>query len=437
MRWMTEVATTGRWWDPAFWRHPAYRAESLLDAEQLEAAFAALQKLYPEKDTRAAFAWALEEVPKRPKDLEEPRAPKGPKDPKKRERLMQGIIWRILSCPFRPDLSGLVRLGLDAVDADLFAQPELVRKLREDIPREFKGARFELRCLAALRNAGIVTDYEPLSGAGTGRNPDFRLRLPGQLYVDAKHVEEGDGIKEETRWWLQLGMPDEVAMYADDLDALMNDPPATAHVRLTEKYRQLQESTSGRSYLRTNIRRLSEQIERTKRRLAASGGPFPAVEVIEGLIEVAVEIPESGQGGMNMTGSSTDTTKEVGRIVRGAVTTGAAQIPPGELGLVLLDPESYAPIELLVEELKRWMAAPGEGAEYPNLVGVLAISPVRLTLEDGVDGMVETIVPIWRDGAPQWVIDGPWEQFSNAFAQWDLKALVGRSAFSSRSTPAT
>jgi hypothetical protein len=300
--WFDDVAVTGKWWQPEFWRDPDYLAASPWSRERLEAAFGALTRLYSPNEAKAAFSWVLE------------------RDAVERSRRMDRPLWRLLACPMRPDLSALLRLGFDAVDADAIGHSQLVRRLRADVPPEFNSARFELRCLAAFRNTGIEVSYEPSSG--TGKGPDFRLRLPGDrfVYVDAKHAEEGAWAKEEP----------------------------------------------------------------------------------------------------------TDSRREVARVVRGAVARGAMQIPPEDLGLVLLNPGMHAPSHLLVEEVKRWMGA--EGAGYPNLVGVLVMAEVLVEPEPGVLGRLEQIVPVWRDETPGWVKDGPWQDLSDALAARDMEALARRYA---------
>lgn len=383
--WIKEIATTGQWWEPPFWEHPDYVAHSPWSAERLGAAFTELKKLYTEKEARAAFTG------------EHP-------------------LQRLLACQLRPDLSGLVRLGLDAVDADVFGHGELVRRLRTDNGREFKGARFELRSLAALRNAGIVADYEPLAGK-RGSNPDFLLRLPGLLYVDAKHSEEGDWVKEEHQWFCRLSMHPDPAGLA-----------ISAHVRLTDRFQSLQDTDNGRTFIRSQIDYLAEELERTKVRLATSGGPFPAVDCVGGLIEVEVLGPPGSSSSGSSQGVPTDIRREVARVVRGAVAKGATQIPDGEIGVVLLNPGMHASSHILVEEVERWMAAEGEGADYPKLVGVLVVAELLREPVPGVLGRVETIVPVWRTSTPAWVENGPWKALSNAFAKQDMEALAKRCA---------
>ena len=129
-------------------------------------------------------------------------------------------------------------------------------------------------------------------------------------------------------------------------------------------------------------------------------------------------------------GVPTDARREVTRIVRGAVTRGAAQVPSNELGLVLLNPGLQAPTHLLVEEVQRWMRTEGEGAAYPNLIGVLVLTETMHEPVAGVMGSIDSLVPVWRDEAPDWVKRGPWQALSNALSMHDYQSLVHRCAVS-------
>lgn len=395
--WLVDVALTGRWWQPEFWRDPNYVTQSPWSAERLESAFDALTKLYGEDEAKAAFSWVSE------------------KDPSERVRGMERPLWRLLACPMRPDLSALLRLGFDAADAGLPDRADLVRRLRTDVGHEIESARFELRCLAAFRNAGIQVTFDPILA---GKNPDFLLQLQDHsIYIEAKYAEEGEWAKEEQSWFWKLSMP-----RATQPEIL--ERPINAHVRLTDKFQELQETEGGRSYLRANIDRLALEIVAAKVRLAGTSGPFPAIEYIEDLVEVKAMGTSGGVGSSSMIGVPTDARREVARVVRGAVARGAMQIPSGEVGLVLLNPGMHAPSHLLVEEVNRWMRA--EGAHYSNLVGVLVLAEVLVEPVPGVLGRLEQVIPVWREETPRWVIDGPWNDLSLALAARDLEALEHR-----------
>ncbi|HET7503098.1 MAG TPA: hypothetical protein VFK02_18885, partial [Kofleriaceae bacterium] len=279
--WLDDVAVTGRWWHPEFWRDREYLAVSPWSRERLDAAFDVLTRLYSESEAKAAFRWVLE------------------KNPHERSRLSDRPLWRLLACPMRPDLSPLLRLGFDAIDADVLGQSQLVRGLRTDAPDDFKSARFELRCLAAIRNAGIDVIYRPLDSVG--KNPDFRLGLPGGrvLHMEAKYAQEGAWAKEEQSWFWKLSIPPmdprEVAT-----------PPINAHIQLTDKFQELQDAEDGRTYLRANIDRIAIALAQAKVRLATGGGPFPATEIVEGLIEVKVMGPPGHTSSGSLIGVPTD-----------------------------------------------------------------------------------------------------------------------------------
>jgi hypothetical protein len=394
--WFLNTAITGRWWEPAFWECPDFLSSSPWELARFAPGYELLKKLYTEELTRSAFAWVAEPNKDR------------------MHMLRDRPLWAQLADANRADLSGLVRFALDVLDAEVFAYPDLVRRLREDVYREFKGARFELRCLAAFANANIEVDYEPLAAEG-GKNPDFRLNLQEPLYIDAKHSDEGDWIKEEREWFWKL--------------SILNPPSGraiSAHIGLTEEFRVLQDTEDGRVFIRANIDRLASLIAPTKERLADSGGPFPVAETIEGFIEVQVMGPPGQASSGSASGVSSDARREVARIVRGAITRGATQIPPAKLGIVLLNPGLHAPTHLLVEEVQRWINSEGEGADHPNLLGVLIVNQMLFEPIPGFVGYIDSLVPVWRPDAPEWVMDGPWESLSEAIGLQGYEVLAHR-----------
>jgi hypothetical protein len=237
------------------------------------------------------------------------------------------------------------------------------------------------------------------------------------VHINAKYAEEGEWAKEEQSWLWKLSM-------AGVGRTEISERSINAHVRLTTRFQELQEDEAGRSYLRAHIDRLAAELAAAKLRLASAPGAFPAVELIEDLIEVTVMGPPESAGGGGTIGVPTDVRREVARVVRGAVARGAAQLPSDEPGLVLLDPGMHAPSHLLVEEVKRWMAA--EGAACSNLAGVLVIAEVLVEPVASVVGRLEQIVPVWHDEAPRWVVDGPWDALSDALSARAREALEHR-----------
>jgi len=397
--WLVDVAVTGRWWQPEVWREPSYVDASPWNAERLEAAFHALTKLYDEEIGKASFGWVIEQ------------------DPDQRARGERGALWRLLTFATRPDRSALLRCGLDAVDAGLFERPELaplVRELRASSPHAWKPARFELRCLAALCNVGSEVTSQPRV---SGKEPDFLLKLGGRtIFVEAQYAEEGEWAEQEQSWLWKLSALEE----AGEQDPGSN---VDVQVRLTERFQELQETAEGRSYLRDNIDRITAELTTAKLRLATAGA-FPAIERIEGIVEIEVMSPTGNAGRRVIAGATIDIRREVARVVRGAVTRGAMRLPSDEAGIVLLHPGMHAPSYILVEEVRRWMA--GDGAAYSNLAGVLILTEALVEPVAGVLGRLEEFVPVWRDGAPSWVVGGPWEQLSSAVSMREREALAHR-----------
>jgi hypothetical protein len=383
---------SGCWWEPAFWREPPYLAQSAWDVEVLDRSFDVLRQLIRAEETRAACAWVNID------------------DPVERERALAHPMSRDLVVLW--PLSGLVRLALDSADADVLAHPELVRKLRGPRPGDFRGARFELRCLAAFRNARVDVTFDPLPLAAPGKKPDFLLRLPQRLFVDAKHVEAGAGVKEEGGWFERIAFDWESGIIAD--------------VRLTDRFRELQCMADGRSWLNQNIDRLVIDVRRAKERLANSAGPFPAVEIVEGLVRVEVSGPVGSATQGMVLGVETDTHKEAQRIVRGAINRAARQVPPGEVGAAILQAGWQVPAPIIMDQLVRWFDGEGEGAEYPQFVGALIVEETFPEPRPLITGRVERLIPVWRRNAPRWVLDGPWAAVSHAFALRDIEALAKR-----------
>ena len=378
---------------------PQYVDSSPWCAERLELAFSALTKLFGEQEARAAFDWVLEQ------------------DPVERGRRERGSLWRLLTYATRPDRSALLRLGFDAVDAGLSERPELtplVHGLRAGSLHAWKPARFELRCLAALCNAGIDVTYQP---AVAGKAPDFLLKLGGKtIFIEAKYAREGEWAETEQSWLWRLTTQGEAG--GQELGISTN-----AEVRLTERFQELQETEEGRSYLQDNIERIAAELVAAKVRLAKAGS-FPAIEVIGGLVEVKV-LPPSGNASNRVAAAATiDVRREVARVVRGSVARAAMHLPSDEAGLVLLNPGMHAPSHILVEEVSRWIA--GDGAVYSNLAGVLILTEALLEPVPGVLGRLEQLVPVWRADAPGWVMDGPWEELSSAFSAREREALAHR-----------
>jgi hypothetical protein len=387
--WLVDVATTGRWWQPEFWRDPEYLAASPWPEERVEAAFQALITIYTPDVAKAAFKWVLI------------------KDPAARTAAMDSI-WRLLADPMIPESSALLRLGLDLIEGSALQNSAIVHGLRSTQPDQFAHARFLCRCLAAFSTAGIKAVAHPSHASGT--QPDLHITLPGgSLFVDVKRSGESDRIKEEQAWFWKLA----TAHRGSEVDA---------QITLTAKYEQLQSTEDGRAFLRANIDRIASELADLKERLAQEGSSFPSSDSIDGLVDVKVLGVTRRGAGSSFMGVPTDGHREVSRIVRSAITQGALRLPPNEPGIVCLDPGTHAPSYLLVDELHRWLAT--HGAEFPHLVGVLIAVESFVEPVPGMIGRMEQLVPIWRESVEGWISNGPWNQVSRAFASHDLEVLA-------------
>jgi hypothetical protein len=125
-------------------------------------------------------------------------------------------------------------------------------------------------------------------------------------------------------------------------------------------------------------------------------------------------------------GVATDVGKEAQRIVRGAITRAAQQVPAGEFGATVLRAGWQVPASRIRDELERWLHSEGEGGEYKHFIGGLIVEEVFPEPLPQITGRVERITPVWRRDAPRWVLEGPWDALSHAFALRDLEVLAKR-----------
>lgn len=389
--WLVDVATTGRWWQPEFWRDPEYIAASPWPEERVEAAFQALITIYTPDVAKTAFKWVLI------------------KDPAARVSATDSL-WRLLADPTIPELSALLRLGLDIVEGSAWQNSAIVHGLRSAQPTQFAHARFLCRCLAAFCTAGVKTVVHP--SHSSGQQPDLYITLPGgSLFVDVKRSGESARIKEEQAWFWKLATAHRGT--GSEVDA---------QITLTAKYEQLQNTEDGRAFLRANIDRIASELSALKERLVQEGSSFPSSDSIDGLVDVKVMGVTRRGSGSSFMRVPTEGHREVSRIIQSAITQGAMRLPPNEAGLVCLDPGTHAPSYLLVDELHRWMAT--HGAAFPHLVGVLIAVEALVEPEPGMLGRMEQLVPIWRDSVEAWISNGPWDRVSSAFASHDLEVLA-------------
>lgn len=389
--WLIDVATTGRWWQPEFWRDPEYLAASPWPEERVEAAFQSLITIYTPDVAKAAFKWVL---------IRDSAARASATD----------SLWRLLADPMIPELSALLRLGLDIVEGSALQNSAIVHGLQSAQPAEFSHARFLCRCLAAFRTADVETVAHP--SHASGMQADLRITLPGgSLFIDVKRSGESARIKEEQAWFWKLATAHRGT--GGEVDA---------QITLTAKYEQLQNTEDGRAFLRANIDRIAAELSALKERLAQEGSSFPSSASIDGLVDVKVLGATRRGSGSSFLGVPTDGHREVSRIVQSAITQGATRLPPNEPGLVCLDPGTHAPSYLLVDEIHRWMTT--DGAAFPHLGGVLIAVEALVEPVPGMLGRVEYLVPIWRESVETWISDGPWDRISRAFASHDLEVLA-------------
>lgn len=322
--WEANAERTGLWYEPEPWS-----VDDLVgwSAETLSGAVAALKRLYPPDKAKQIF-----QTQPRVADL------LLNADPKAQD--------------------GLLSLGLDAECVQVWTYPELVGKLRRD--DQFDGARFELALMAAMARERVAWKYEPFRPAPGAKhpNPDFSIDLEGEsLVVDAKAAKRSNAAREFSAWQ-RLVFRGEDRSAPDPLSADL-----TFHESLV---RQLQKMSQAER------NELAHRIRTTIRRLHGEAN-FPSSVTVDDLVTISVD----GREGLRSTGGEIDPDIEAERIVRGLVRDGAAQIPPGQSGCVIVRQTSIfepALFKAVLREVGRWMREEGQDAAQLQHVLVVAFA---------------------------------------------------------------
>ncbi len=373
--WRLELQQTGLWFEPSFWRALDYVDGSPWSLQELDAAFAVLtQHIYPVKAARRMF------------------------------REQPTLANRLLMDFLAPHLSELVSLGFDARDAELWRYPKLIQRLRSD--EQFEGARFELSLMAAFQRAEMPFRFEPLAG-GRSSNPDFELMLDSTaLFIDAKCAQTSKWREEEERWFNAIS-----------LDLFLNPPPSYPLFRIdtTETFEELQRSEEGRSWLRSHVPEIKARVRGILESLAKADS-FPVqgtVEFPQGkLVNVYVSGTISGSGGQSMmTGPTIDAERESIRVAQNFLRKGASQLPRDRHGALIIDIGDDARAERVEQEVRSWFS--GEGAAYPQLVGVILVVPAWLG-----NTHYKMVCPVWRDTAPLEVQEESWRDRFETGLNW-------------------
>jgi len=330
--WLDEVRSTGRWDVPPYWRAPDFLENSPWSVAQLNAALAAAQRVFDERTTRRAFA-----------------APQ------------PGLV-RLLTNWAHPIFNPVVRLGLDAIDAEPWNHPTLLRRLRSD--PEFDGAEFELQLLAACKRAGFPVQFEPYRVAG-GPTPDLSVNLGGtEIFVEAKLIRDSSIAREDSGWFLRLS-------------ALRVGPDGQllpSSIRYTTEFSEKHRTDEGRRWIADRFKRIMDEETATLLRLASQNRPADAIVSVDGVPVLHVAIGASGKGFQcSSFGSSWHhESHEALRITRNTIADAASQIPPGSKGIVVADIHDRVDPSMVAEEVKVWMTDP-EGASHLNLAAVIVV----------------------------------------------------------------
>ncbi len=364
--WFSHVEKTGRWQEPVYWRTEKYVQSAPYTVEELDAAFDWLARVYDEKRTKRAF-----------KDR-------------------SSLFCQLICSQSYPRGNELVSLGLDLALVD--PSQSFVKSLRN--PNGYHGAAFELECMAAFKVAGMEYEYEPFRRQG-GKNPDFLLpRIGGGLVVDAKFARRSPySIQAE-----------ELARKITQQDA---PPFALAGRELTIEFsnalQRLLASPGGMRKLRPRAAALAAQVKEAVR--AADEVDERTVIDIDGLVTIRLgrRLADSGLVG-TFSMAATDPEVEIDRQIKNNVMKGAAQIPEGRTGAVLLDIGEHTDPDVAHHSVSEWLNHPDEeGGQYAGMLGVVIVFAARLA---GVPVRLLHAEPVWKQGVAQEIQDWKlWARF--------------------------
>lgn len=311
-QWRPLMQRTGIWWEPHPW--PEQHVEGLtLGRADLDAALAALRRLYDSDVARRIFA-----------DRGQPTLA---------QMLTDGVL---------PRHSKLLALGTDLVDAAPWGAGygDLLGKLRVD--ENYRGARFELSLLAAMRRAQIEFEYEPLRDRG-GSNPDFAISTRDRtLIVDAKAAGPSQLVRDDDAWHHAMLW---------GADGYRNpDGPLPVILSFTDRVDELQPWQK---------RALTPEVRAVAQRMI-EGGVAPAKEIVGDTVIVEV----NGRGASGVL-ERPNHTKEASRVVANLIAENATQIPPDREGGFFIALGQMPDVRKTRAEVVNWLNGPG--LDYPQI----------------------------------------------------------------------
>jgi hypothetical protein len=347
--WLEMVRTTGRWDRPRFWRHPGYRELSPWTPEELTAAFDALRSVYPPGEVRRIFSES-EDLP---------------------------WLATILIDPWRPDLSGLLALGFDALHAGIKHYPDLRAQLRNK--RTYPGARLEVAVLASLERTGVRFEYEPFARESKLRakrgesfpNPDLRLRLGISVIVDIKRmISSARADRRLKRLMLLLHGPSE------------NWQPLLAACEVTERYIRIEHANYSEDRLDQLARSLHELARQTIENMRNRG--ITTQTIGGGLLKLDLSHQQSRGLPLSHPGDADR--------VNSKLNEGATQIPAGERGVIIVQPSGSDDLRVVAATARAWLEL-----AKPEVLGVVLLGEQWLPDRPGT---ICVPYPLWRSTAP-------------------------------------
>lgn len=355
------MRTNGRWDDPRYWRRPEYKAVSPYSDDELTTAFQAARMIYPPEVVKQTFA--SEEMP---------------------------WLASLLIDPWRPDLSGLLALGLDAAHARIERYPGLVQQLRRS--DAYPGARLEVAVLAALEREHFRYEYEPFAQESRKRarqgesfpNPDLRVELGAPVIIDIKKMQTSKRADRRLKRFMLIlyGSKD-------------HWEPIPAAIELTAQYDRIEKS----GYSEDRLDRLAVKLHAlaVQKAVEMQADGITTATIGGGLLKLNTAHRHS-------LGVPLNDPRDANRIVA-KLDEGASQIPRNEAGLIIVEPSDGDHLQMVTSIAREWLEL-----AKPEIFGLVLLADQWVT---DAPHSLRIPLPIWRASTPSKIRKGKhWRRFA-------------------------
>jgi hypothetical protein len=244
---------------------------------------------------------------------------------------------------------------------------------------DYPGARLELAVVAALERAEIDYEYEPFAKESRRRakqgasfpNPDLRIRLGHWVIADIKHMQMSERANRSLRRFqlVQHGPAD-------------NWQVIPAGIELTPRYARLEQGNHSGDQLDRLALRLHQRARERAEEMNVLG--IATDTIGGGLLKLDLNRRDA-------LGVPLDDPRDARRIV-GRLDDGAAQIPRGESGIVIVEPGYSDPFPLACEAARQWLEL-----ARPEVIGVVVLAEQWVS---GARHAFRLPHPIWHRRAP-------------------------------------